>query len=101
MKGRCQASSAANASLCRSCLESSPATTILKMSVLPSRMADLLGSAAKAADESVLPWAAMARGVGVIYFALLPAERTEQTLKKVAQGRKQDICRHARVSMEM
>ena len=67
-------------------LESSAATTILKMSVLPSRMADLLGFAAEAADENALPWAAMARGVGVIYFALLPVEMTDQTMKKVAQA---------------
>jgi glycolate oxidase FAD binding subunit len=66
-------------------LESSPATTIVKMSVLPSRMNDVLGAAAKAADENNLPWAAMARGVGVIYFALLPAERAEQALGQVAQ----------------
>ncbi len=66
-------------------LESSPATTIVKMSVLPSRMADLLRIAAKAADENGMRWAAMARGVGVIYFALLPTERTEQMLKKMAQ----------------
>jgi glycolate oxidase FAD binding subunit len=66
-------------------LESSPATTVVKMSVLPSRMAEGFELAAKAADESDLPWAALARGVGVIYFALLPAEMTAQTLKQVAQ----------------
>ena len=67
-------------------LESSAATTILKMSVLPSRMADLLGVAGEAADESAVPWAAMARGVGVIYFALMPEEMTEKTLKKVGEA---------------
>ena len=67
-------------------LESSPATTILKMSVLPSRMADLLKITAKAADENGMQWAAVARGLGAIYFALLPTERTEQTLRKVAQA---------------
>jgi glycolate oxidase FAD binding subunit len=67
-------------------LESSPATTIVKMSVLPSRMADLLKIAVRAVDENGMRWAAMARGLGVIYFALLPTERTEQTLKKVAQA---------------
>jgi glycolate oxidase FAD binding subunit len=67
-------------------LESSAATTIVKMSVQPSRMADMIGVAAKAADEVALPWAALARGVGVIYFALLSAERSEQTLKNVAQA---------------
>ena len=67
-------------------LESSAAATIVKMSVQPSRMADMIGVAAKAADEVALPWAALARGVGVIYFALLPAERSEQTLNNIAQA---------------
>jgi glycolate oxidase FAD binding subunit len=67
-------------------LETSPATTIVKMSVLPSRMNDILGTAAQATDEVNLAWAAMARGVGVIYLALLPQERTEQTLSSVAQA---------------
>lgn len=74
--------------------ESSPATTIIRISVLPSRMSDLLGAAAKAADESALAWAALARGVGVIYFALLPHARDEQALSKVTQatGRIFDTC---------
>ena len=67
-------------------LESSSATTIVKMGVLPSRMADLLELVARAAEDGALPWAAMARGVGVIYLALLPAERSEQMVKKVAQA---------------
>ena len=67
-------------------LESSPAATIVKMSVLPSQIADLIEVAANAADEGSLKWAAMARGVGIIDFALFPAERTEQTRNKVAEA---------------
>jgi glycolate oxidase FAD binding subunit len=67
-------------------LESSPATTIVKMSVLPSRMNDVLGAAARAADESNLACAALARGVGVIYFALLPIERNDQALGNVSRA---------------
>lgn len=67
-------------------LESSPAATIVKMAVLPSRMDDAVKLASLAAEENAVPWAAMARGVGIIYFALLPAERTEQTLKAVARA---------------
>jgi glycolate oxidase FAD binding subunit len=67
-------------------LESSPATTIIKISVLPSRMSEFIGAAAKAADDGAVPWAALARGVGVIYFALLPVERSEQTLANVTQA---------------
>ncbi len=58
-------------------LAASPAATIVKMSVLPRRMANVLAPAQRAAEGNALPWAAMARGLGVIYFALLPVERSE------------------------
>ena len=58
-------------------LASSQAATIMKMSVLPMRMAEALAAAERAAESNALPWAAMARGLGVIYFALLPAARNE------------------------
>jgi glycolate oxidase FAD binding subunit len=60
-------------------LGSSPATTIVKMSVLPMRAAGALASARGAAETNGLGWAAMARGIGVIYFALLPLARNEDT----------------------
>ncbi len=59
-------------------LEASPATTILKIGVPPARIAEILAAAARAAETNSLPWAALARGVGVIYFALLPGERSEE-----------------------
>jgi glycolate oxidase FAD binding subunit len=65
-------------------LGSSPAATMVKMSVLPMHMASLLGSARRAAESNALPWAAMARGLGVIYFALLPLDRTEDTKARCA-----------------
>jgi glycolate oxidase FAD binding subunit len=65
-------------------LASSPAATIVKISVLPLRMADALVRAERAAESNALPWAAMARGLGVIYFALLPAERTEDARARCA-----------------
>ena len=40
---------------------------------LPTNMRAILDAAAKAAEAAALPWAALARGVGVIYFALLPS----------------------------
>jgi len=58
-------------------LESSPETTIVKIGVPPTRMAEILAAAARAAEANSLPWAALARGLGVIYFALLPRERSE------------------------
>jgi glycolate oxidase FAD binding subunit len=59
-------------------LESSRVTTIVKIGVPPTRMAEILAAAARAAEATSLPWAALARGVGVIYFALLPGEGNEQ-----------------------
>jgi glycolate oxidase FAD binding subunit len=70
-------------------LSSSPAPTILKISVLPTRMAETLTTSARAAESNHLPWVAMARGVGVIYFALLPAERNEEAKQHAAQASNQ------------
>ncbi len=67
-------------------LASSPATTILKISVLPMRIKDVLDEAARIAEKNSLPWAAMARGVGIIYFVLLPGDRNEQTERRVARA---------------
>lgn len=66
-------------------LESSPATVIVKMSVLPGKISELVDDAASAAEKACLPWAAMARGVGVIYFALLPSTRNEDTRAHVGR----------------
>ena len=76
-------------------LESSPATTIVKMSVLPGRMSELLGDAASAAASVDLRWAAIARGVGVIYVALLPRARSEITRSQVVRAIEQltEACR--------
>ncbi len=65
-------------------LQSSPAASIVKISVLPARMLQALDHTARAAESNSLPWLAMARGVGVIYFALLPAERDEVTEVRTA-----------------
>ena len=67
-------------------LSSSPAATILKISVPPMKLAEALASSARAAESNHLPWVAMARGVGVIYFALLPTARNEETKRQVAQS---------------
>lgn len=72
-------------------LESSPATTIVKISVLSGRMSELLGDAASAAGSVSLRWAAIARGVGVIYFALLPSARSEETRSQVVRAIEQLI----------
>ena len=75
-------------------LASSPATTIMKISVPPMRMKDALAAAQKAAESSNLGWAAMARGVGIIYFAILPNDHTEEYRERVANatGATQEAC---------
>jgi len=72
-------------------LDSSPATTIVKIGVLPNRMKEVLNTAVRAADAKQLPWAALARGLGVIYFALLPRERGDDSLREVATATNQII----------
>jgi glycolate dehydrogenase FAD-binding subunit len=67
-------------------LESSAATTILKLSVLPTRMKAMLDAVAGASEENDLPWAAVAGALGVIYAALLPGARDEHGRKCVAQA---------------
>jgi FAD/FMN-containing dehydrogenase len=67
-------------------LASSPATTIVKISVLPMRMKDVLAAAQKAAETNHLRWAAMARGLGIIYFAILPSDHTEEYRQRVANA---------------
>lgn len=76
-------------------LASSSAGTILKLGVLPADMHAILDAAAKAADAAALPWAALARGVGVIYFALLPADRNEDTLARVVRATNEIFARCA------
>ncbi len=70
-------------------LDSSPATTIVKISVLPTRMKEALTAAAQAADANQLSWAAMARGLGVIHFALLPNERSDAASRAVTAATNQ------------
>jgi glycolate oxidase FAD binding subunit len=64
-------------------LESSPATTIVKISVLPACLKDALTAAIKAANANQLPWTALARSLGVIFFALLPADRSQTSHRQV------------------
>jgi glycolate oxidase FAD binding subunit len=64
-------------------LESSPACTIMKVSVVPEHLEHALAAMKHAAEDHSLPWGALARGVGVIYLALLPAERDQKSLNCV------------------
>jgi glycolate oxidase FAD binding subunit len=58
-------------------LGSSKAATVVKMSVLPGRITRLLDTSERAAREFDLPWASIIRGVGVMYFVLLPTDLNE------------------------
>jgi glycolate oxidase FAD binding subunit len=62
----------------------SPATIIFKLSVMPARMAETIAIAQQSAESKALRWAAMARGVGIIYFALLPSDRSDDTRQRAA-----------------
>lgn len=70
-------------------LAASPGATILKLSVLPTKMTAMIDASAKAADAAQLRWSAVARGVGIIYFALLPAEKNEDPLARVDRATKE------------
>jgi FAD/FMN-containing dehydrogenase len=72
-------------------LESSPATTIIKMGLLPTRMKEILTAASEIADRNALPWATLARGVGVVYLVLLPGEYSEEMRRRVVLATEQ-IC---------
>jgi len=65
-------------------LESSPATTILKIGVLPHRMNEAVARLERVADENGMRWATMARGCGVIYFVLLSANKDEDARDRTA-----------------
>jgi glycolate oxidase FAD binding subunit len=58
-------------------LETSPATVIFKISILPSHHAVLFASLRQIADRAALPHALVARAGGTIYFALLPSAANE------------------------
>lgn len=74
-------------------LGSSSATVIVKMSVLPGQMARVLDEAAEIAAKRELTSAAIGRGVGVIYLALVPGGlnedarvRTVKTLDELCEA---------------
>jgi FAD/FMN-containing dehydrogenase len=67
-------------------LASSAAATVVKASVLPSRMGELLACAARAAETNSLPCAVMARGLGVAYAVLSPNDRSEEARRRVIQA---------------
>ncbi|HKN60810.1 MAG TPA: hypothetical protein VJW93_06515, partial [Candidatus Acidoferrales bacterium] len=61
-------------------------TTILKISVLPSRLKEVLAGTGAAAESDSLRWAAIARGVGIVYAALLPESKNDSSRAQVARA---------------
>ncbi len=57
-------------------LEHSPAAAIFKISALPTDLAAL----ASAVQSIEIPWVVVMRGLGMTYLALLPPDRSEQSL---------------------
>lgn len=67
-------------------LESSPATTVIKLSVVRSKIRDIFEAIEQAATDNQLRWAAMADGLGVVHLALLPIARDEQMRARVVNA---------------
>ncbi|MGA8038231.1 MAG: FAD-binding oxidoreductase [Candidatus Acidiferrales bacterium] len=59
-------------------LASSPATTVIKIGVVPMKIKPTLAKISATVAASDMKWVAMARGVGVIYVALLPESTDAQ-----------------------
>jgi glycolate oxidase FAD binding subunit len=67
-------------------LESSPANTIFKLSVLPSHHVALFAKLQEIANHASLARAFVARAGGTIYFALLPPSANDATTTRLAQA---------------
>jgi len=67
-------------------LESSPAATVFKLSVLPSHHVALFAKLQEIANHESLAHAFVARAGGAIYFALLPPSANEETATRLAQA---------------
>ncbi|MDE3135194.1 MAG: FAD-binding oxidoreductase [Acidobacteriota bacterium] len=65
-------------------LDVSPATTMARASVVPSRMGELIAAARRASELHEIPAAILARGVGMIYVAFLPETRDAGVLDRLA-----------------
>ncbi len=72
-------------------LDSSPATTIFKLSVLPSNHSALFANLQDIAARASLPHALVARAGGTVYFALLPASANHESVTRLTQATPQII----------
>lgn len=75
-------------------LASSPAAVIAKISVVPARIGGVLDEVASALRRQGLRWAAVARGAGAIYIAVLPGAKQEEAAAGVLEELAQMSNRH-------
>lgn len=66
--------------------KASPAATIFKIAQLPAGLPELFAALAGVADQFNLPNALFARGIGVVYFALLPRSSGEGAIAQLVQA---------------
>jgi len=66
--------------------QASPAATIVKMNTPPTRFGERLAQAMRIAEAHELPWAALVRAAGIIYFLLLPGRKDEATLRSLEEA---------------
>ena len=64
----------------------SPFATIFKITQLPEKLPDIFAALRAAADQVHLPHALVARGLGITYFALLPADPSVHLATAQAQA---------------
>jgi glycolate oxidase FAD binding subunit len=67
-------------------LASSSAATIVKIGVLVGHLKEMLASAIQAAEANSLEWTVSARSLGLIYFALLPKDRGDESRTRAVQA---------------
>jgi len=66
-------------------------SVIARVTMLPTQIAETVRTLKNIAAELHLPCAVFARGVGVIYFALLPTQRDATTMARLAQCAKEIV----------
>lgn len=69
-------------------LDASPSTTVLRISVLPTRLREIFQKTQQIAQANELPVALLARGVGVCYCAFLPPRRDLESMQRLAKASK-------------
>jgi glycolate dehydrogenase FAD-binding subunit len=65
-------------------LDASPAATIARASVAPSRMGELFTAAQRSSDRHQIPASILARGAGVAYVAFLPETADDGVMERLA-----------------